>query len=73
MRLGHWQLASGNVVEVVVTIGAGDKPTPLDARCEWESFPPSPEDVAEYLAWVQPAIGEALAGLVKGNVLMVNV
>jgi len=72
-KLGRWALASGNALEVVLTIGAGDAPTLLDARCEWSCYPPSPEDVTEYLARVQPAIGEAFAALVRGNVLMVNV
>jgi hypothetical protein len=70
--LGSWTLASGNVVEVVATIGAGDTPTLLSARCEWASYPPSAQDVAEYMRVVQPNIGEALAALVRGRVLVVR-
>ena len=71
--LGCWHLASGNELELVATIAAGDKPALLDIRCEWATYPPSAEDVAEYQRGVQPALGEALAALVRGNVLMVNV
>ena len=72
MKLGRWVLKSGNVVEVVVTTGPGDKPALLDMRCEWARWPPSSEDVAEYRRRVQPAIAEALAALVRGRVLVVT-
>jgi broad specificity phosphatase PhoE len=71
--LGSWTLASGNTLEVVATIGAGDKPALLDLRCEWDRFPPSAKDVLEYQQRVQRAIGEALAALAGGRVLVVTV
>jgi len=71
--LGSWALASGNTVEVVVTIGAGDGPVLLAARCEWARWPPSSEDVAEYLHRVQREIAERLAAHVQGRVLVVTV
>ena len=69
--LGTWTLASGNTLELVATIMAGDTPTLLSARCEWGTYPPSSEDVAEYLHRVQPAIA-ALAAHVQGRVLVVT-
>jgi hypothetical protein len=72
MKLGCWVLKSGNVVEVVVTTGAGDKPALLDMRCEWARWPPSSEDVAEYLHRVQREIAERLAAHVQGRVLVVG-
>ena len=59
--LGSWLLASGNTVEVLVTIGAGDVPALLSIRCEWDRIPPSPEDVAQYKRKVQPQIAGLLA------------
>ena len=72
MKLGTWPLASGNVVELVAAIAAGDTPTLLSARCEWSRFPPSSEDVAEYRRRVQREIAERLAAHVQGDVLMVS-
>jgi hypothetical protein len=73
VKLGRWVLASGNVLEATATIGAGDKPTLLDVRVEWDRFPPSAGDVAEYHQRVQREIGEALAAHVQGRVLILNV
>jgi len=69
--LGRWEMASGNVVVVVVTIGAGDVPAVLSLRCEWLRYPPSREDIAEYKRRVQPAIGGLLAPLVGGRVVVI--
>ncbi len=45
------RFSSGNQVEVYVREVA---PKFYDTVCEWDSFPPSPKDKAEYLVKVVP-------------------
>jgi len=70
-KLGNWTLASGNTVEVVITIGAGDVPKVLSVRAEW-AWHPSPGDIAEYRQKVQPAIAGLLVPLVGCRVVIMS-
>lgn len=67
--LGCWAMASGNVAEVLATIGGGDFPRVLSVRCEW-AWRPSAGDVAEYRREVQPQLAALLAKYAAGSVVL---
>jgi hypothetical protein len=50
------RFSSGNKIEVYVKEIA---PKIYDAACEWDNFPPSKQDIAEYLELVVPRMKAA--------------
>lgn len=54
------KFSSGNCVEVYIVEVA---PKVFDAACEWDNFPPTPRDVAEYQKLVQPRFESAMKRL----------
>lgn len=58
------RFSSGNQVEVYIEETA---PKMYGGRCEWDSFPPSQADKAEYLQKVVPRLNEASERLKARN------
>ena len=55
LLLGSWVLPSGNTVEALLDIAAGDVPS-YSARCEWQDFPPSEKDAEHYRQHIAPEV-----------------
>lgn len=60
MALGTWHLPSGNAVDAVVVVSPGDTPH-YQARCEWDRWPLSQDDIDHYRRHIAPEVYEKLA------------
>jgi hypothetical protein len=60
--VGSWALRSGNTVDAYL-VGGLDGPGAL--RCEWDRYPLTPDEAAEWTARVRPAIVVKLGELLE--------
>jgi len=58
----HAELSSGNVVDVYTEETRNNL---FDTACEWDTYPPTEDDMLEYQVAVLPQIGQVVQRLMR--------
>jgi hypothetical protein len=72
LLLGTWTLPSGNSLDAVLLVLAGDVPA-YDLRCEWDRWPLSEREIEDYREHVAPEVYEACAVALGKKTLVIQI